>query len=68
MELYPAILDIEKGNVIRRVDASEVPKIFTHDFYYAPKPWPLKKGTFDSNAAINLKGFGDLSSTQNNQI
>ena len=33
-----------------------------------PRPWPLKKGTFDSNAVINSKGFGDMSSTQNNRI
>ena len=33
-----------------------------------PEPRPLKKGTFDSNAAINSEGSGDMSSTQSNQI
>ena len=33
-----------------------------------PEPRPLKKGTFDSNAAINSEGSGDMSSTQYNQI
>ena len=32
------------------------------------KSWPLKKGTFNSNAMINSEGFGDMSSTQNNRI
>ena len=33
-----------------------------------PEPRPLKKGTFDTNAAINSEGSGDMSSTQYNQI
>ena len=33
-----------------------------------PEPRPLKKGTFDSNTAINSEGSGDMSSTQYNQI
>ena len=33
-----------------------------------PEPRTLKKGTFDSNAAINSEGSGDMTSTQNNQI
>ena len=33
-----------------------------------PEPRPLKMGTFDSNAAINSEGSGDMSSTQYNQI
>ena len=33
-----------------------------------PEPRPLKKGTFDMNASINLKCSGDMSSTQNNLI
>ena len=33
-----------------------------------PEPRPLKKGTFDSNAAINSEGSGDMSLTQYNQI
>ena len=33
-----------------------------------PEPRPLKTGTFDSNAAINSEGSGDMSSTQYNQI
>ena len=37
-------------------------------FHYTPEPRPLKKGTFDSNAAINSEGSGDMSSTQYNQI
>ena len=32
------------------------------------KPWPLKKGTFDTNAMINSEGSGDIPSTQNNRI
>ena len=40
-----------------------------HQFVYiTPEPRPLKKGTFDSNAAINSEGSGDMSSTQYNQI
>ena len=38
------------------------------DIKYTPEPRPLKKGTFDSNAAINSEGSGDMSSTQYNQI
>ena len=26
--------------------------------YSTPRPWPLKKGTFDSNTAINLEVLG----------
>ena len=33
-----------------------------------PEPRPLKKGTFNTNAAINSEGSGDMSSTQSNQI
>ena len=35
---------------------------------FTPEPRPLKKGTFDSNAAISSEGSGDMSSTQSNQI
>ena len=37
-------------------------------FVTTPGPRPLKKGTFDSNAAINSEGSGDMSSTQYYQI
>ena len=33
-----------------------------------PEPRTQKKGTFDTNAAINSEGSGDMSSTQYNQI
>ena len=36
--------------------------------FITPEPRPLKKGTSDSNAAINSEGSGDMSSTQYNQI
>ena len=35
---------------------------------FTPEPRPLKKGTFDTNAAINSECSGDMSSTQYNQI
>ena len=35
---------------------------------FTPEPRPLKKGIFDTNAAINSEGSGDMSSTQYNQI
>ena len=50
--------NFRKKNLIRYV----LWKVFT------PEPRPLKKGTFDSNAAINSEGSGDMSSTQYNQI
>ena len=43
-------------------------KIWTLYKGITPEPRPLKKGTFDSNAAINSEGSGDMSSTQYNQI
>ena len=42
--------------------------IFSQKLGYTPEPRPLKKGTFDSNTAINSEGSGDMSSTQYNQI
>ena len=49
------------------------PKIIVNFFvvpttFNTPEPRPLKKGTLDSNAAINSEGSWDMSSTQYNQI
>ena len=49
---------------------SIISQVFNWDSTYVdtPEPRPLKKGTFDTNAAINSEGSGDMSSTQYNQI
>ena len=44
------------------------PHFSKYKSHFTPEPRPLKKGTFDTNAAINSEGSGDMSSTQYNQI
>ena len=42
--------------------------IHCHGIGITPRPRPLKKGTFYTNAGINSEGSGEISSTQNNLI